>query len=99
MNNTDLPPVPRAEESGPQVCDTIRLYLAILDDLLPEQANQVFRHASICQACTAVYQLMNTATHLVAELPKTPPPAHVDAAIIALTPTTARNESPSREPL
>src|SRR5258708_21651576 len=40
MNNTDLPPVPRAGESGPQVCTTIRLYLAILDDLSPEQVNQ-----------------------------------------------------------
>src|SRR5258708_18757564 len=96
MNNTDLPPVPRAGESGPQVCTTIRLYLAILDDLSPEQVNQVFRHISICQACTAEYQLMNSATHLVADLPTTTPSARVDAAIMAMTTKTARNGAQSR---
>src|SRR5260370_35770739 len=97
MNNTDLPPVPRAEESGPKVVDTIRLYLAILDDLVTEPVNQVFRHVSICQACTAVYQLMNSATHLVADLPTTTPSARVDAAIMALTTKTARNGAQSRK--
>jgi len=97
MNNTDLPPVPRAGESGPQVCATIRLYLAILDDLSPEQVNQVFRHASICQACTAEYQLMNSTTHLVADLPTTTPSARVDAAIMAMTAKTARNGAQSRK--
>jgi len=97
MNNTDLPPVPRAEESGPQVCATIRLYLAILDDLSPERVNQVFRHVSICQACTAEYLLMNSATHLVADLPTTTPSARVDAAIMAMAAKTARNRAQSRK--
>lgn len=97
MNNTDLPPVPSAGESGPQVCATIRLYLAILDDLPPEQVNQVFRHVSICQACTAQYQLMNNATRLVADLPTTTPSARVDAAIMAITAKTARNGAQSRK--
>jgi len=97
MNNTDLPPVPRTGESGPQVCATIRLYLAILDDLSPEQLNQVFRHVSICQACTAEYQLMNSTTHLVADLPTTTPSARVDAAIMAITTNAVRSEAPSRK--
>jgi hypothetical protein len=73
------------------------LYLAILDDLSPEQVNQVFRHVSICQACTAEYQLMNSATHLVADLPTTMPSARVDAAIMAITAKTARNGAQSRK--
>ncbi|HKF36067.1 MAG TPA: hypothetical protein VKB35_04140, partial [Ktedonobacteraceae bacterium] len=97
MNNTDLPPVPRTGESGPQVCVTMRLYLAILDDLSPEQVNQVFRHVSICQTCTAEYQLMNSATHLVADLPTTSPSPRVDAAIMALATPTVRNGAQSRK--
>jgi len=97
MNNTDLPPVPRAGESGPQVCATIRLYLAILDDLSPEQVNQVFRHVSICQDCTAEYRLMNSATNLVAHLPTTSPSARVDAVIMALATQTARKRAQPRK--
>jgi hypothetical protein len=31
MNHTDLPPLPMARTSGPQVCAVVRLYLAVLD--------------------------------------------------------------------
>ncbi len=81
MNRTDLPPIPGAGEYGPQVCNTVSLYLAVLDDLSPEQVNLLFKHVSICSACAAEFQLLNNATHLVAGLAATKPSPRVDAAI------------------
>ncbi len=96
MNYTDLPPLPRAGEIGPQVCNTVRLYLAVLNDLAPEQVDQVLQHVSTCASCTAEFHLMNSATRLVAGLPMTTPSARVDAAIMALQ--TAGNGARSRKP-
>ena len=52
MNNTNplplpddsMPPIPGVGEYGPEVCSTVRLYLAILDDLLPEQVQLLLEH-------------------------------------------------------
>jgi len=96
MNYTDLPPLPRVGETGPQVCNTVRLYLAVLNDLAPEQVDQVLQHVSTCASCTAEFHLMNSATRLVAGLPMTTPSARVDAAIMALQ--TAGNGARSRKP-
>jgi len=96
MNYTDLPPLPRAGEIGPQVCNTVRLYLAVLNDLAPEQVDQVLQHVSTCASCTAEFHLMNGATRLVAGLPTTTPSLRVDAAIMALQ--TAGNGARSRKP-
>jgi hypothetical protein len=84
MNNTDLPPIPGVNEYGSQVCNTVRLYLAVLDDLSPEQVNLLFKHVSNCSACTEEFQLLNSATHLVAGLSTSKPSPRVDSAIIAL---------------
>jgi hypothetical protein len=84
MNSTDLPPIPRTGEYGPQVCDTVRLYLAVLDDLSPEQVNLLFKHVAICSACAGEFQLINSATRLVAGLAATTPSPRVDAAIMAM---------------
>src|SRR5258708_22421156 len=96
MNYTDLPPLPRVGETGPQVCNTVRLYLAVLNDLAPEQVDQVLQHVSTCASCTAEFHLMNSATRLVAGLPTTTPSPRVDAAIMALQ--TAGNRARSRKP-
>jgi hypothetical protein len=95
MNYTDLPPLPRVGETGPQVCNTVRLYLAVLNDLAPEQVDQVLQHVSTCASCTAEFHLMNSATRLVAGLPMTIPSPRVDAAIMALQ--TAGNGARSRK--
>jgi hypothetical protein len=87
MNSTDLPPIPRAGEYGHQVCKTVRLYLAILDDLSPEQVTLLFKHVSTCSSCAAEFRLINNATHLVAGLAATAPSPHVDAAIMAMQTT------------
>src|SRR2546425_6014246 len=73
MNSTDLPPIPRAGEYGPQVCDTVRLHLAVLDDLSPEQVNLLFKHVSTCSACASEFQLLNSATRLLSGLPQRRP--------------------------
>jgi hypothetical protein len=84
MNSTDLPPIPKVGEYGPQICDTVRLYLAVLDDLSPEQVNLLFKHVETCSACTGEFQLLNSTTRLVEGLDATPPSHRVDAAIMAL---------------
>lgn len=93
MNSTDLPPIPKVGEYGPQVCNTVRLYLAILDDLSPEQINLLFKHVTICSSCEREFQLLNSATRLVAGLAATTPSPRVDAAIMAL-----RSAQPGKRP-
>ena len=84
MNSTHLPPLPKEGESGPHVCDTVRLYLAILDDLTSEQVNLLFKHVDICSACSEEFRLMNDATRRVRDLVASSPSRRVDAAILAL---------------
>jgi hypothetical protein len=84
MNSTHLPPLPKEGESGPQVCKTVRLYLAILDDLTPEQVNLLFKHVKTCSTCSEEFQLMNGASRLVGGLEASSPSRRVDAAIMAL---------------
>ena len=84
MNSTHLPPLPKEGESGPQVCDTVRLYLAVLDDLTPEQVNLLFKHVDRCPACSEAFRLMNDATRRVRDLGASAPSRRVDAAILAL---------------
>jgi hypothetical protein len=84
MNSTHLPPLPKEGESGPQVCDTVRLYLAVLDDLTPEQVNLLFKHVDVCPACNEEFRLMNDATRQVRDLGVSSPSRRVDAAIMAL---------------
>ena len=84
MNSTDLPPIPQIGESGLQVCNTVRLYLAILDDLSPEQVSLLFKHVDVCSTCTAEYHLLNNTTRRVEGLGVSTPSSRVDAAIMAL---------------
>jgi hypothetical protein len=84
MNSTDLPPIPRAGEYGPQVCEIVRLYLAVLDDLSPEQVNLLFKHVTTCSACAGEFQLLNSATRLLSGLASTVPSSRVDAAIMSM---------------
>ncbi len=84
MNSTHLPPLPKEGESGPQVCEIARLYLAVFDDLTPEQVNLLFKHVDRCPACSEEFQLMNDATRRVRDLGASAPSRRVDAAILAL---------------
>ncbi len=80
----DLPPIPRAGEIGPDVCAAVRLYLAIIDDLTPQQVEQLSEHVVTCAACSREFESLEHATQLVGSLAASAPSPHVDAALFAL---------------
>ncbi|MFL5624932.1 MAG: anti-sigma factor family protein [Ktedonobacteraceae bacterium] len=78
----DMPPIPLAGEKGPHVCDTIQLYLAILEELSPEQAQLVLEHVDTCSNCAEVQQQMQQATLVLKGLPESTPSERVDRAVM-----------------
>lgn len=80
----DLPPIPNAGEIGPDVCATVHLYLAIIDDLTPQQVEQLSEHVVTCAACSREFESLEHATHLVGSLAASAPSPHVDTALFAL---------------
>ena len=94
MDNTDLPPIPDRVDD-PQSCATVRLYLAVLDDLPPEQVQALYQHIDNCPDCAAELRLLNQVTHLIADFAQrseTAPSAHIDQAVMAAL--AARNSEP-----
>lgn len=102
MDNTYLkdsgkdsgPPIPEGVDD-PKACATVRPYLAVLDDLPPEQVQVLYQHINNCPACAAELRMLNQVTHLVTEFAsrtETAPSAHVDQAIMAAL--AARNSEP-----
>ncbi len=85
MNDSNLPPIPQPGETGPQVCETVRLYLAVMDDLTPQQIALLSEHVNTCPDCAATLRQLQQATQLVASgLAHTTPSPHVDRAIMAV---------------
>lgn len=82
MSNTYLPPLPPPDARGPEVCAVIRLYMAVIDDLSPQEAAVVRAHAQICEECAREARLLNLVTHSVAQMQESTPSARVDAAVI-----------------
>jgi hypothetical protein len=78
----DMPPIPSTGEKGPQVCDTIQLYLGILDELPPGQAQLVLEHVRTCNDCAAAQRQMEQATWLLVGLPASTPSERVDHAVL-----------------
>ncbi len=95
-NNTDLPPLPKMGATGPQVCATIRLYLAVLNDLPPEQVQIVSAHIQTCANCTREQRLLDRVTQLAARLPASAPSARVDQAIMAAIAVQSNGSVPER---
>src|SRR5712691_768252 len=102
MNNTNplplpddtMPPLPKAGEYGPQVCSTVRLYLAILDDLSPRQVQLLREHVDNCADCATVHRLMQRTTRMFASLPESAPAPHGDPAVMsAITRARERRRS------
>ena len=89
----DLPPLPAVGATGPKVCETVRLYLAIIADLTPEQAAIVQEHVSICDACAKVQGVLQRSTSLFTHLPATEPSGRVDQAVMAAIATRSRQTS------
>jgi len=89
MDNTylpSLPPLPAINQSGPEVCAVVRLYLAVLDDLTltEEQVALLNAHIAACAACGEEFRVVEHATRLVGRAAATAPSPRVDAAIWAL---------------
>jgi hypothetical protein len=84
MNDSNLPPIPHPGETGPQVCETIRLYLAVINDLTPQQKALLSRHVNSCPDCAEELRQLSRTTHLVASgLGHSTPSPRVDHAIMA----------------
>ncbi|HEV2580177.1 MAG TPA: hypothetical protein VGT44_04930 [Ktedonobacteraceae bacterium] len=85
MNHRGLPPIPAVGESGPDVCAIVQMYLAIIDDLTPQEVALLSEHVVTCAACGEAFELMERATHLVGSLTASAPSPRVDVAMLALT--------------
>jgi hypothetical protein len=94
MRNADLPPLPHGGVSGPRGCAAVQLYLAVLDDVSPEQAQLVLEHARGCAECGAELRLLRQVAPLVTAFAECAPPARVDQAVLAAI--SARGQGPHR---
>jgi hypothetical protein len=83
MNNLDLPPFPTPGARGAQVCEAIRFYLAIVDELPFEQVRILSEHVKGCEECAAEFHLLQQTTRMLATLPESIPSTRVDNAIQA----------------
>ena len=63
------------------VCATVQLYLAVWNDLTPEQRRLVSNHLHQCEQCAHEQHLFRGVTRLIAHLPETQPSAQVDRAV------------------
>lgn len=95
MDNMNLPPLPPANSSGPEVCAIARLYLAVIDDLSEEQIALLQTHIATCEACDEEFRIMERATWLVGSAVATEPSPRVDAAIRALVERREQRRRPA----
>lgn len=108
MNDVDFPLFPAPGKKGPQVCEAVRVFLAVVDDLPFEQVRVLSEHVQECPDCAREFRQIQRATHLVRTLPESGPSARVDEAVLAaiksrretsrssveLHPTTQNPETP-----
>jgi hypothetical protein len=83
MNHLDLPPFPTLSDKRPQICETVRFYLAIVDELSFEQVRVLSEHVKECAECAEEFRQLQRATRLMGMLPESAPSTRVDAAILA----------------
>lgn len=83
-DNTDLPPLPAADQVGPEVCIIVRLYLAVIDDLPLEQVQLLNSHILTCTACSEELRMLGQATRLVSSSANSAPSPRVDKAVRSL---------------
>jgi hypothetical protein len=82
MMDADLPPL-IGSVYGPSACATVQLYLAVLDDVPPEQAQLVFAHVKSCAACQAELHMLRRAALLATGAASFAPPPRVDQVVMA----------------
>ena len=93
-DNTDLPPLPAPGQVGPEVCNLVRLYLAVIDDLPPEQVQLLNSHIVTCTACSEELRMLGRATRLVSSSANSVPSPHVDKAVRSMI----ENQPTRRQP-
>src|SRR5260370_12396952 len=76
MMDADLPPL-IGSVYGPSACATVQLYLAVLDDVTPEQAQLVFAHVKRCAECRSELRLLRRVALLAADSAGFAPPSRV----------------------
>src|SRR2546423_13885257 len=89
----NLPPLPSRDDLSPQACEVIQVYLAVLDDLTPDQVRIIAEHAARCERCSLAHQQLKRAAQLVASLPISTPSARVDDAVMVAIMVRARSGS------
>src|SRR5580704_12917704 len=99
MDTTNLPPLPPANASGPDVCAIVRLYLAVIDDLAEEQVALLYTHIAACAACEEEFRTLERATWLVGSAIATAPSPRVDAAMRALIEGREQKQRPAPAPV
>src|SRR5882757_169612 len=92
MNDVEFLPFPTPGEKGPQVCEAVRVYLAIVDELPFGQVRILSEHVQDCWECAALFRQLQQVTRLVRTLPESTPSLRVDEAILAAI--KARSEIP-----
>lgn len=80
-----------SQQSNPHICETVRCYLPLWDDLTPEQRQFVSAHLATCQSCAAEQRVMQQATRLLASLEASSPSPSVDKAVMAAIAAQASN--------
>ena len=83
MSTTHLPPLPPSEAHNSNTCATVKLYLAVWNDLTPAQRDMASAHIAICERCTREQRLMNRVTFLLSTLEDSQPSQRVDMAVMA----------------
>lgn len=89
--NDPLPALPPIGAVGPDVCATIRLYLAVWQDLPPMQQRIVQQHVNSCVLCMNEQKVYLRSAQLIQSLPASAPSVQVDRAVLAAI--VARNNS------
>jgi hypothetical protein len=82
-HTADLPPFPVDSSADQGVCEIVKLYIAVFDDLSPDQQRSIHAHMSECQQCQQEWMIVRKATLLVADLDELAPSTQVDNAIYA----------------
>ena len=82
MMDADLPPL-LGSVYGPAACATVQLYLAVLDDVTPEQAQLVFEHVNSCAECRAELRMLRRVALLATGAASFAPPPRVDQVVMA----------------
>jgi hypothetical protein len=96
MKNIGLPSLPPIGTVGLEVCNVIQLYMAVWDDLTPEEARVVSAHMHICADCAHEQRVFLRSSQKVADFEASSPSPRVDQAVMMAI--AARSKTTSKMP-